>query len=247
MILEILDIDSWKAFFDLIHDSANVVELRLDQDKASMSLLNNHHVCFYNAEYDKDFFESYHVDGIESVLLSVPEFYSIIKTAHKDDGLTLSTDDMNHLKIVLEHDGNRRVFEMVLDEDFGDSPRPPNVPTSLEFSVPLVDLKQPCVDLDKIVKTDRFRMIVSDDTLCIVNPQDTMIDYTQSIVISSVGSASSTVNLHYIDELQKLKKISDYVTFGIGNDVPLCWNVTSVDEFVKIDGLIAPILNDNEE
>ena len=56
MLLEISDINSWKQFFDLIHDSTTIVELKLDQEKCGMSLLNNSHVCFYTIEYSKYFF-----------------------------------------------------------------------------------------------------------------------------------------------------------------------------------------------
>ena len=45
-----------------------------------MSLLNNSHVCYYMAEYTRDFFDEYDVDGAESVLLFVADFYNIIKT-----------------------------------------------------------------------------------------------------------------------------------------------------------------------
>lgn len=245
MLLQIIDIDSWKAFFDLIHDSATIVELQLDHEKATMSLLNNSHVCFYSVEYSKEFFDEYQVEELESILIFVADFYNIIKTASKNDILELSSNDYS-LKIVLEHDENRRVFEIPLAEDYGESPTPPSIPFSVEFELLIKDLKQPCTDLDKIVKTDRFKMIASDDTLCIVNPKDSMTKYTQSIGIVNVGSASSTVNLHYVDELQKLNKISDYVTFQMGNDVPLTWSVVSVDECVKVNGLIAPILEDSD-
>lgn len=245
MLLEIDDIDVWKSFFDLIYDSADIIELKLDQDKCTTSLLNNGHLCFYMVEYAKDFFTEYQVDDMESVLIFVADFYNIIETANKNDVLEISTTDY-HLKIVLEHDNNRRVFEIPQAEDYGESPQPPTIPFSVEFEVLLKDLKQPCVDLDKIVKTDLFKMIASDDTLCIVNPNDSMTKYTQSISINSIGSASSTVNLSYVDELQKLKKISDVVKFGMGNDVPLTWSVISPDELVKVNGLIAPILEDED-
>ena len=245
MLLEISDIDSWKNFFDLIHDSTSIVELKLDQEKCGMSLLNNSHVCFYTIEYSKEFFDIYQVDKAESVLIFVADFYNIIKTAKNGDILELSDDDSS-LKIVLEHGENRRVFEIPLAEDYGDSPTPPNVPVSVEFEVNLTDLKQPCEDLDKIINTDRFKMNVSDNILDITSPNDSMTKYTQIININNVGVASSTVNLTYILDLQKLKKISDTVKFGIGNDIPLTWNVTSPDEYVKVSGLIAPILEETE-
>ena len=245
MRLEISDINSWKNFFDLIHDSTTIVELKLDQDKCGMSLLNNSHVCFYMIEYAKDFFDEYQVDGVESVLIFVNDFYNIIKSANNKDVLELSTTE-SMLKIVLEHDANRRVFEIPLADDYGDSPMPPSISYEGAFSVPLKELKQPCVDLDKIIKTDRFKMNVSDGVLSILSPDDSLTNYTQTMSVDSDLVANATVNLNYILDLQKLNKISDTVIFSIGDNLPLTWNMTSPDMFVKVSGLIAPILEDNE-
>ena len=181
MLLEIYDIDCWKSFFDLIHDSASTIELKLDQEKCGISLLNNSHVCFYTVEYSANFFSEYQVDDIESVLIFVADFYNIIKTANKNDRLELATTDTS-LKIVLEHDLNRRVFEIPLADDYRDSPNPPDIPVNISFEVDLKELKQPCMDLDKIVKTDRFKMIIEDDILNVVSPDDSMTKYKQEII-----------------------------------------------------------------
>lgn len=245
MLLEIYDIDCWKNFFDLIHDSASIIEMKLDQEKCSISLLNNSHVCFYTIEYDKEFFTEYDVDGAESIPIFVADFYNIIKTAKNGDRLELSSDDLN-LKIVLEHDDNRRAFEIPLAEDYGVSPTPPNVPVDVEFEVYLKELKQPCTDLNKIIKTDRFKMNVSDEVLEIVSPDDAMTKYCQRIIIDNEGSASSIVNLGYVEDLTKLVKISDTVSFGLGNNIPLKWSMVSADDLVRVNGLIAPIIEDND-
>ncbi|WP_458456493.1 hypothetical protein [Methanobrevibacter sp.] len=245
MLLEIYDINYWKNFFDLIHDSTTIVELKLDQDKCSMSLLNNTHTCFYTIEFMSDFFTEYYVDDAESVLIFVADFYNIIKTATTKDRLTLSTND-NALRIVLEHDENRRIFEIPLAEDFGDTPTPPSIPVKLSFDVILKDLKQPCRDLDKIIKTGRFKINVSDEVMEIVSPSDSMTKYNQRIIIDNTGAASTIVNLQYVNDLQKLNKISDTITFGVGDNVPLLWNMKSYDGFVEVHGMIAPIIEDNE-
>ena len=196
-------------------------------------------------EYGREFFDEYQVDDGEEVHIDVADFYPILKSARNGDILELSTDE-NLLKIVLEQDLNRRVFEIPLSEDYGDSPMPPNVPTNVEFDIALKDLKQPCNDLDKIVKTDRFKMIVSDEVLEVVSPTESMTRYNQRIIIDNEGTAECIVNLGYIDDLQKLSKINDTVHFSMGTDMPLCWNVTSVDECVKVEGLIAPILESED-
>lgn len=246
MFLEITDIDSWKNFFDLIHDSTSIVELKLTQEKCGISLLNDSHVCFYMIDFHRNFFENYDIHGVESVLIFVNDFYNIIKTASSKDSLVLISED-NYLKIILEHDTNRRVFEIPLAEDYGDAPSPPSLEYKTNFKVNLNDLKQPCIDLDKIIKTDRFKMILKEGKLAIISPNDSMTKYTQYIDVDNTTNAESNVNLKYILDLQKLKKISNEVFFKMDKDLPLTWNMLSEDGLVEVSGLIAPIIEENDE
>lgn len=246
MLIEIFDIEPLKNFFNLIYDSATIVELKLDQEKLSISLLNNSHVAFYSLEIAREFFGDYSIQDNESILIFVEDFYKIIKTAKKDDVLLMKSDDA-YLDCTFEHDGNRRVFEIPLAEDYGDSPMLPMIDYPVDFVVSLSDLKQPCEDLDKIVKTDRFKMEVEKGFLNVVSPDDAMTKYENSIITDNdyERRVSSTFNIQYILSLQKLSKISKEVLFKVGDDIPLTWIMTSPDEMVKVSGLIAPIMQED--
>lgn len=243
MLIEVFDIEPLKNFFNLIYDSATIVEMKLDQEKLSISLLNNSHIAFYSLEIAKEFFGDYSIQDNESILIFVEDFYKIIKTARKDDVLIMKSDDI-HLDCVFENDGNRRVFEIPLAEDYGDSPIPPIISYPIEFMVNLGDLKQPCEDLDKIIKTDRFKMNVEKGFLNVVSPDDAMTRYENSIVTDNDYEmrVTSTFNIQYMLQLQKLSKISKEVLMKVGDDIPLTWIMTSPDEMVKVSGLIAPIM-----
>ena len=243
MLLEISDIDSWKNFFDVIYDSSTVIELKLDQEKCKISLLNNSHIAFYDVEYDKSFFDSYHVKDTESVLVYVEDFYSILKSSTKNDIMILESSDTG-LKIIFENESNRRVFELPLGEDYGDSPVPPSIDYNGYVSVSLNDLKAPVNDLDKIVKTDKFTMNIEDGVLKVSSPNDSMTKYVEEIDVESDVHGYVTVNISYISELLKLSKINSIVKFMIGDGVPLSWYVTSVLEDVRVTGMIAPIIED---
>lgn len=245
MKLKISDINSWKNFFDLIFDSCSIVELKLDQDKCKMTVLNNGHVAYYDAEYSKEFFDVYDVDDVESVLVYVEDFYKILKSAHKNDELVLESDE-DTLKITLEHDGNRRLFELPLGEDYGSVPVPPSLEYDTVFTVLLDDLKLPCNDLDKIIKTNKFTMETESDELSIVSPIDSLTKYKQTIDIDEVLSTRVVVDLSYIQEILKLSKIDKVVEFKMGGNKPLLWSITSPFGDIHLTGLIAPII-ENEE
>jgi len=246
MKLKIYDIEPLKNFFDMIFDSSSIIEMKLDQDKMSISLLNDSHIAFYNIIFDGAFFDEYDIsEHGDSILIFVEDFYEILKSSKKDDVLTLATNDV-FLICTFENNDNKRVFELPLAEDYRDTPVPPSIDYDGEFIVSLSDLKQPCADLDKIVRTDRFKMVVKDNQLNVVSPAESMTRYLQVIPIDSDVEATSTINLKYIQDLQKLSKISNEVILKIGNDIPLSWCMESYDGLVKVNGLIAPILEENE-
>ena len=244
MLLEIYDINPLKNFFDVIYDSVQIVEMKLDPIKLSISLLNNSHVAFYNLEISREFFRSYSIQDVESVLLFVEDFYKILRSANKDDTLTLETND-SYLICTFERLNNRRIFELPLAEDFGESPVPPSLEYEGSFKISLDDLKEPCNDLDKIIKTDKFKMIVNNNTLNVVAPIDAMTKYNQIISIDNGVTGNVTVNIEYIMQLLKLAKINKNVQFSIGNNIPLSWSINSADELIKVKGLIAPIIEED--
>ena len=231
----------------MIYNTANdTIELKLDQDKLSISILNKSHVAFYNLEISKDFFTKYDT-GLESIYIFVEDFYKILKSTKKGDILTLSTNEA-YLDIIFENENNRRVFELPLaDEDYS-SPVPPSIDYVNEFDLIIDDLKEPCNDLSKIVKTDRFKMTIKDSELIVSAPNDSMTQYSDIINLNTTinGVMSTTVNVDYIEDILKLSKINDTITFKVGDTIPLTWNLESPDELVKIGGLIAPIIEENE-
>lgn len=245
MLLEISDIAPWKTFFDMIYDGSNIIELRLDQDKCKISLLNNSHVAFYDVEYSKDFFDNYEVEDVESVLIFVEDFYKILKSSTKNDVMSLSSTDSN-LIVTFENESNRRVFEIPLGEDYGQSPTPPSIDYQGSVMVSLEDLKAPVNDLDKIVKTDRFKMILNDNSLKIISPDDSLTQYKHEIDVESNNTGNVIINIDYISQLLKLDKVNKVVELKIGDGIPLSWNITSPLEDVRISGLIAPIIEDAE-
>ena len=245
MLLEIYDIEPLKNFFDLIYDSASVVELKVRSENLSISLLNNSHVAFYNIIFDKAFFGEYGFRESERVLVFVEDFYKILKSASKNDTLVLETNDSN-LICVFEHDSNRRVFELPLAEDYGDSPVPPSIDYPTEFHINVSDLKQPCNDLDKIVKTDRFKIILDKDEFNVIAPTDAMTKYQNTILVDNeyTGKLSSIYNIQYISDLLKLSKISKEALFKLGDGLPLTWIMKSSDDLIEVSGLVAPIIEE---
>lgn len=244
-LLEIYNINSWKNFFDLIFDSSTIIELKLDQEKCKISLLNNSHVAFYDAEYSKEFFDTYEVDDVESILVYVEDFYKILKSAGKDDILVLESFD-DTLKIIFEHDMNRRVFEIPLGEDYNTSPPLPDIGYNGSCTVLLKELEKPCTDLDKIIKTNKFTCKVHDGHIHITSPTDSLTQYEQIFDTDGDFTGQVIVDVAYMQQVLKLSKIDKVVELYLGDGVPLKWKVESPMGDVSITGLIAPIIEQEE-
>ena len=246
MLLELSNIELFTPFFDLIHDTADTIELRILQDKLVCSLLNKSHVAFYNVEYDKYFFDVYDIEDVDSIFISVNDFYNILKSASNNDTLILTLEEF-HLKCVFESNDNRRVFELPLIEDYITSPDPPSIDYDGWLEVSLNQLKKSCNDLDKIVRTHKFQINAEGYKISIKSSVDSFMNYVQELPSTSLNvNGGAVVDLNYINELNKLSKINDYVELGLKDDMPLSWKVCSIDESIKINGLIAPILEENE-
>ena len=87
-------------------------------------------------------------------------------------------------------------------------------------------------------------MITRQGELHIVSPNDSMTKYEQLIPIDADVDACSIVNLHYINDLQKLSKINNDVELFIGDDIPVSWQIVDYSGVITVKGLIAPIMEE---
>ena len=239
------DIVPFKSFIDLVVDSTKTIELMFNQNELTVSLLNNSHVCFYDAVFKKEFFDYYKVDGAESIVVDTGDLFKILKSSKATDELQMESDDAHLLMRFESKDGNRRIFELPLIDLEYESPKPPQVPHDLDFLVEISKLIQCSSDLDKIVNTDRFKFVVSDDGVSVTAPDDSMTGYRCELDETIIGDCSVNVNTSYVSGLNKLSKVNGIVELGLGSNVPLSWKISSKTEDVVFKGLIAPIIEDN--
>ena len=242
MNVTISDITPLRSFIDLVYDSATTIKLVFRRDGLSINLLNNSHVCFYNAEFKVDYFDLYDVGEYEEIVVDAKDLYLILKSAKNSDVLTIDFEDDN-VRFIFESNGKRRNFTLSLIDELYDSPVPPSIDYDVDFIMDWSDLKQTTMDLDKIIGTDRFSITLNDTGVYVKSPADAMTYYNNQISSEMFDyTLSSTVNLDYMSILSKLSRNGE-LHLKIGNNIPLSWNVTG--DSVKYSGLIAPIIEDD--
>ena len=240
MMVSMYDIQPFKSFIDLVYNSATNITLLFDKTGLRINLLNNSHVCFYTAEFSKDFFDSYEVgDEVVELVFDIKDLFLILKSSNKDDMLTLESEE-NTCIFSFESD-TRRVFEVGLIDGSYENPAPPHIDFDVDFKMDWTDLKQCCDDLHDVVGTDRFVMVLNSDGAFVKSPEDAMKRYENRLSFVTYNPVGTTVNVDYLKVLDRLSKLGDLM-LHMGNNIPLGWSVESLD--VKYSGLIAPIIED---
>ena len=72
-----------------------------------------------------------------------------------------------------------------------------------------------------------------------------MTGYNQTIHANITGDGEIIVNNGYISELNKLNKLNKNIEFKLGDsNIPLGWSINNEFDDIIINGLIAPILEE---
>lgn len=244
MIVSMFEVDPFKDFINLIYDSTDSIKLVFTDSGLKINLLNNSHVCFYNVEFKKEYFDLYEIDDVEEYVFDSKDLFMVLKSVAKGDVLTISCEDNSNAVFLFENEDKRRQFSIGVIDELYDSPVPPSIDYDLDFILDWTDLKQCCTDLDKIVGTDRFKLTAKDDGLYVSSVIGTMKDYSNQLNSENYSHEYSTVvNLSYISELSKLSKNGELL-LHMGDSIPLSWEIDGYD--VRYSGLIAPIMQEDE-
>ena len=241
MIVGIDDIGMFKVFFDVVFEECDTVELKCNPTAMELSLLDKSHTCFYSIRYDSSFFDLYDVDDVEIVSLFIEDVVKILKTAGKNDYLTLFNDE-SRVVAKFEHDGNTRIFELVQPADFDESPNPPSVGTSCDARFSIDELTQSLKDFD-IFKSGSCHLYCEDGLLSFASKSDASMKYSHMIECEASGVGDAYYTTDYLKKLTKFKVIDKTIVFEFGDTLPLCWTVEN--QWVKVSGLIAPRIEED--
>ena len=241
------NIKQFKNFFDVIYDMASeAIELQLFPDRMVCNVLDRGRTRFNHATFNKDFFDEYEVDDVESMTVYVDDFYKLLKSCNDKDTLILEINDPYLIGKIISDNGNSRIFEFVLPSDFIDSPNAPNMdlPTILECDVG--DLKQ-CVKDIGLIGSGLFQFNVTDENLIVTTDSDLATKYASTIDVDFEKSevVSSMFSIEYINQMLKFDKITKTVKLELGNDMPLFYVFQDTLMGVTVTGMIAPRMSED--
>ena len=242
------NIEQFATFFNVVYDmSSELLELQLFQDRMVCSLLDRTKTRFFHVVYDADFFDVYDIDDVSSVVVFVEDLHKLLKSVNKKDVLFLEVNDPYLVAKIESVNGNSRIFEFVLPTDFMESPVPPHADFPVKFEVGVGDLETSVKDIG-VIGSDLFTFNVGDDNLTITTSTEIATKYANIIPISleNLENVSASFTLDYVEQMLKFKKISKTVELKIGQDLPIFYEFNDEIMGVKVIGMIAPRISEEE-
>lgn len=244
MILGLSNIKNFKAFFDVVLEYQDQVEIVANQTGVKISLLDNRRSGFYDVFYDKDFFSVFEVDGVEVATLFITDLNDILNTARKSETLIMESDD-NFVTIKFEGDNGSRIFELVQAQNFTDNPPIPSIPMDCDFYLDVVDLDRTIKDM-KIINDNGINIIYNGEEVVFSTTENAQTNYSHNIEVSGNGRAINKYSVTYLKDIPKFKEISSVVHLEFGGDnMPMKWTFEGSN--MVVTGLIAPLIGVDEE
>lgn len=242
------NIEQFKSFFDVVYDmSSELLELQLFPERMVCAVLDRGRTRFFHVEYRADFFDVYDVDDATSVIVFVDDLYKLLKMANKTDILHLEIDDPRMIAKLESNSGNSRIFEFVLSSDFTDSPTYPQLDFPVVLEVDVGDLNQSAKDI-KVIGSNQYKFVINKDSLTVMTDDtlSTKYAHTIDVDVDVDNVVSATFTLEYVMQMLKFNKISNTVTIKIGDDYPLFYTFADDLMGVRVNGMIAPRISEDE-
>lgn len=244
---ELDDIKSFTSVFTCISQIIDTVTLETDSDGVRLCALDRAHVNFIEVDFKKEYFNSFHVDEPEKIIVDADEFLNVLKRARKDDTLNIQLDDSG-AGLRLEFTGaSTRLFIIRLLEEEYDSPMPPSLDLVVDgLSVPFREFKDSIVDAS--LYSDKVRLS-ADDTYFSISSGGDEGEYCEQYVHDGLSIASGVSSCYSVENIVKFLKadrVSNSVDVSLGDDSPLILGLKDFMGNVVLRFLCAPRLESEE-
>lgn len=229
---------NWKQFKSIIETTDKVLdEIRFTADSEGIrfSVLDRGHVSFFNANFEREYFDTYKIEEPETFTVATGELLQVLRRGKNDEDMTITVTDSN-LIILFTGAGKRKFTINLIETDYSS-------PTAPQLNLPVNDI---CISFKEFKETikdcnvfgDKFK-IKADKNEFIISGGDEFGGYEGNIYVDE--SLESVASIFAIDKIQDTFKleVTDELLICLGNDTPLIlkWN----DNFgLEVSYLLAP-------
>jgi len=241
------------SIFHLLKNSSTDIHATFDVNNLHIQGMDKSHICLFDLNLKKEWFESYEVVSKEEICFNTSIFYSIINTKSDEQTLVIKKETNDFLIIelinLIKNSDYNKYFSMPLLEYEYDEMNIPSPDFDAEFSLPSKRVTEMLSQLSNF--GDDINIKCSDDCVDFktngtsgemrVNiPVDDMSSY--GVVEGEV--IDLTYSLLYINKMCITNKLTSEIDFSISKDCPMKINYDLGDESSLVF-YIAPKLSDD--
>lgn len=241
------------SIFHLLKNSSTEIHATFDVGNLHIQGMDKSHICLFDLNLKKDWFESYEVASKEEICFNTNNFYSIINTKSDEQTLVIKKESNDFLLIelvnLIKNSDYNKYFSMPLLEYEYEQMNIPSSDFDAEFSLPSKKVTDMLSQLSNF--GDDINIKCSDDCVDFkakgnsgemrVNIQvDDMLSY--GVVEGEIIDLS--YSLLYINKMCITNKLSTNIDFCVSKDCPMKINYDLGDDSSLIF-YIAPKLSDD--
>ena len=218
------------SIFHLLKNSCTDIHATFDVNNLHIQGMDKSHICLFDLNLKKEWFESYEVSSKEEICFNANNFYSIINTKSDEQTLVIKkeTDDFLIIELInlIKNSDYNKYFSMPLLEYEYDEMNIPSPDFDAEFSLPSkrvndmfsqlsnfgddinIKCSDDCVDFKTNGSSGEMRVNIS-------------VDDMSSYGVVEGEIVDLTYSLLYINKMCITNKLTTDIEFSISKDCPM--------------------------
>jgi len=231
--------DTFISIFQLLKSSSLQINAKLSKEKLHIQGMDKSHVCLFDLNLNKNWFNTYNIDKIFECCFDTCSFYSMISIKGDEQSLVIKMTSDESLSIELisgekKNDYNKYFTLPLLEYEYEEM-LIPTTDYDTEFSLPSKKVTDMLSQLNNF--GDDININCSDDYVDFktkgnsgemrVNiPVDDMSSYS----VIEGDEVNLTYSLIYISKMCITNKLSSDIDFSLSNDYPMKINYDLGDD-----------------
>lgn len=227
----------FKSLFTAISGILDEITLKIDEDGVKMHGLDRAHITFIDLNLNKEWFDMFSIEEPTEVSIATDELVSVMKRVRKDDIIELGAKDNNFLLNFEE--ASKRSFKIRMIESDYEQQEPPTLEFPAMVEIPFEEFEGAVKDTE--VFSETLEIGLDKDSISFGGEGDfgdNALEYLHGENLKLDKAVKSRFTIEKVKEMLKGKKISNVVTIGIGDDMPLFLKLGTEEAYISF--LLAP-------
>jgi proliferating cell nuclear antigen len=209
-----------KSSFDAISRIVEEVLIVVDSGGFRLDALNKSQTTMIHHELNPGFFDDFQCPEPMKLGVDTEELMKALKRVKADDIMTITADEGNLILIYDSGDHERKFKIRLIDIEYAEKPKAPDLEYPVEVEVPVELLKNSIQDAETV--SDKITMMADEDHFRMMAEGEFGDNEMKMIHGANVdGMFESIFSLELVKEMTYAEKFSDIAKIKIGNNMPL--------------------------